>query len=270
LAFVAINITPVNDAPTAVNDSFSAVNGVAIALNVLANDIDPDGVADLATVQIVTPPVGATAVVGAGGVVTFTGASGSYTFTYRAVDQAGVVSGNVATATVVVANAETIAFVRSDFIGNKLRWRIDGTDTLHAGQTITVSFNNGTRANGTSLDRNGHRDRLRRSDRSVDHRSDRGLQRHPEREQRRALRHETESGQGDVVGECSRADQSDRAEVEPVATRRRQNARARMWPGRRPVPVLTPASCAASNRASGVRSSIGRSGDRGRTRSAPG
>ena len=151
LAFVAINITPVNDAPTAVNNSFSAVNGVPIALNVLANDTDPDGAADLANVQIVTPPAGATAVVGAGGVVTFTGASGTYTFSYRAVDQAGVVSGNVATVTVVVANAETIAFVRSDFIGNKLRWRIDGTDTLHAGQTITVSFNNGTRANGTSL-----------------------------------------------------------------------------------------------------------------------
>jgi hypothetical protein len=50
-----------------------------------------------------------------------------------------------------VANTETIAFVRSDFIGNKLRWRIDGTDTVLAGQTITVTYNNGTRSNGTSL-----------------------------------------------------------------------------------------------------------------------
>jgi hypothetical protein len=62
-----------------------------------------------------------------------------------------VASGNVATATVVVANTETITFVRSDFIGNKLRWRIDGTDTVLAGQTMTVTYNNGTRSNGTSL-----------------------------------------------------------------------------------------------------------------------
>jgi hypothetical protein len=50
-----------------------------------------------------------------------------------------------------VANTETITFVRSDFIGNKLRWRIDGTDTVLAGQTMTVTYNNGTRSNGTSL-----------------------------------------------------------------------------------------------------------------------
>src|SRR3954470_19098685 len=129
LAFIAITITPVNDPPTAVNDSFNAVRGVAIQLRPLANDTDPDGAADLVNVQIVTPPVGATAIVGAGGIVTFTAATaGTYTFTYRAVDSANVASGNVATATVVVANTETITFVRSDFIGNKLRWRIDGTD----------------------------------------------------------------------------------------------------------------------------------------------
>jgi hypothetical protein len=151
-AFVAITIVPVNDAPTAVNDNFNAVRGVAIQLNPLANDTDPDGAVDLATVLIVTPPVGATAVVGAGGSVTFTAANaGTYTFTYRAVDRANVQSGNIATVTVVVANTETIAFVRSDFIGNKLRWRIDGTDTVLAGQTITVTYNNGTRSNGTSL-----------------------------------------------------------------------------------------------------------------------
>jgi hypothetical protein len=151
-AFVAITINPVNDPPTAVNDNMQAVRAVSTPLNLLANDTDPDGAADLNTVVIVTPPVGATAVVGAGGVVTFTAAnSGTFTFTYRAVDKANVQSGNAATVTVVVANAETIAFVRSDFIGNKLRWRIDGTDTVLAGQTITVTYNNGTRANGTSL-----------------------------------------------------------------------------------------------------------------------
>jgi len=154
-AFVAITITPVNDPPTAVADNMQAVRAVAAQLNLLANDTDPDGAADLAnavSLSAITGPAGATVTGGVGGIVTFSASTaGTYTFTYRAQDKAGVISGNAALVTVVVANAETIAFVRSDFIANKLRWRIDGTDTVLAGQTITVTYNNGTRANGTSL-----------------------------------------------------------------------------------------------------------------------
>src|SRR5262245_5157758 len=153
LAFVAITIIQVNDPPTAVNDTANAVVGVPLAISVLANDLDPDGAADLANAVIVTPPAGgATAVVGAAGVVTFTApAAGTYSFTYRAIDQSGVQSGNTATVTVTVQANEVVAFVRADFIGNKLRWRIDGTDTIHAGQTITVTYDNGTAKNGTPL-----------------------------------------------------------------------------------------------------------------------
>lgn len=153
MAFVSISITAVNDPPTAVSDSFNAVRNVATQLAVLANDIDPDGAQDLKNAIITAPPTpaGATATV-AGGIVMFTATSaGTYTFRYRAVDAAGVQSGNEATVTVVVADAEAIAFVRSNFIANKLRWRIDGTDTILAGQTITVTYDNGTRTNGTSL-----------------------------------------------------------------------------------------------------------------------
>jgi hypothetical protein len=153
IAFVAITIIGVNDAPTAVNDTANAVVSVPLAISVLANDLDPDGAADLANVLIVTPPAGgATAVVGAGGVVTFTApAAGTYSFTYRAIDRSAVQSGNTATVTVTVLANELVAFVRADFIGNKLRWRIDGTDSVHAGQTITVTYDNGTAKNGTPL-----------------------------------------------------------------------------------------------------------------------
>jgi Bacterial Ig domain len=153
MAFVAIAISQVNDPPSAVSDTTNGVVGVALAIPVLANDIDPDGAADLATAIIVTPPAGgATAVVSAGGVVTFTApAAGTYSFTYRAVDQSNVQSGNTATVTVTVQANEVVAFVRADFVANKLRWRIDGTDTIHAGQTITVSYDNGTAKNGAPL-----------------------------------------------------------------------------------------------------------------------
>ena len=151
-AFVSITITPVNDAPVAVNDTAAGVPNQGIAITVLANDTDPDGAADLVGAVIVAAPVGATATVGVGGVITFTAAlAGQYTFTYQAVDSGGARS-NVATVAVNVQGNETITILRSDFIGNKLRWRVEGNTTLAAGQTMTIAYDNGTlRPLGTSL-----------------------------------------------------------------------------------------------------------------------
>jgi hypothetical protein len=151
-AFVSITITPVNDLPVAVNDSASGVPSQGIAINVLANDSDPDGAADLVSAVVVTPPPGATAVVGAGGVITLTAsAAGQYTFTYQAVDSKNARS-NTATVTVNVLGNETITIVRADFIVNKLRWRVEGTSSLAAGQTMTIAYDNGSlRPLGTSL-----------------------------------------------------------------------------------------------------------------------
>jgi hypothetical protein len=151
IAYIAIAINPVNDAPVALADAVNAVAGQVSTLNVVANDTDVDGATDIKAVVIVTPPVGATAVVDATGLaVTFTAqTAGSYGFTYQVRDGAGVLS-NTVTVSVTVNGAETVTVSRADFIRSKLRWRVDGTAAPIAGQTITVTYANGTLTGGAS------------------------------------------------------------------------------------------------------------------------
>lgn len=135
-----ITITPVNDPPTAVNDSVSGVANTPLAINVIGNDTDPDGAADIVAATNVTPPTGATVTV-SGGVVTFTtAAGGTYSFTYYALDSAGATSANPATVTVQVAAAETLTIGRAEYIRGKGRLRAQGTISPIAGQTIAVEF----------------------------------------------------------------------------------------------------------------------------------
>lgn len=149
LGSLGITITPVNDLPTAVNESASTLAGVAKQINVLLNDTDPDGSTDLANAVNVTPITpGATVTGGAGGVVTFTAATaGTYSFSYQAQDKAGGISANTATVTVTVIASEILTITRSEYTSSSRRWRVVGTSTVRAGQTITVSYANGTMRN---------------------------------------------------------------------------------------------------------------------------
>ena len=150
IAYITINIAPINDIPVAVNDVASAVLGIANSVNVLANDTDIDGLADLANAQIVTWPaqLGAQPVPVAG-VVTFTPtATGTFPFTYKAVDKAGAVS-NTATATITVGAGEVIVYTKNIYKkgaqgGVTARWTVSGTDSVRQGQTLTIVYNNGT------------------------------------------------------------------------------------------------------------------------------
>lgn len=152
VAYVTIIITPVNDAPVANDDAANGVANQAIAIDALANDTDVDGQADLSTVVIATPPSGATVVVGTGGVLSFTAtAAGTYAFTYFAKDAAGELSALPATVTVTVAGIETLSVTRADFVRISLRWRVDGTDSIHANQTITITYEDGKLLDGTLL-----------------------------------------------------------------------------------------------------------------------
>lgn len=144
-AVVSVTITPVNDPPTANNDTATAIVNVATTINVLANDTDPDGAADIVAVANVSPvtPAGATATI-VGTNISFTAtATGTFTFTYQARDAAGVLS-NVATVTVTVAPAETITIARALFILSGGRYRVDGAITPAAGQTIRLDLLAGT------------------------------------------------------------------------------------------------------------------------------
>jgi VCBS repeat-containing protein len=141
---VAVTISPVNDPPTAVNDTASTSINVALPINVLANDTDPDGATDLAAAVNVTQPTPAGATVtAAGGTVTFTAtAAGTYTFTYQAQDKAGATSANAATVTVTVAGAETLALTRAQFTRSQSRLRVDGTISPDGGQQVRLDVVN--------------------------------------------------------------------------------------------------------------------------------
>jgi VCBS repeat-containing protein len=150
-ATVTITITPVNDPPVANDDTSGALRAVQNTINVLANDTDPDGAADLASATIVTGNASlgiANGAVFAGGKVTFTPPAttpaGTYTFTYNAVDQSGTPSAAPATVTVTLATAEAILPAKAIYTQAKGRWTISGTDSPIAGQTITMSYDSGT------------------------------------------------------------------------------------------------------------------------------
>jgi len=150
-ASVTVTITPVNDAPTAVNDNATAFVGVTTPINVLANDTDPDGQADLAAAVIVAWPaqLGTNPGTVIGGIVNVTPtAAGTFSFTYLARDAAGVLSSLAATVTVTVAGGETITIQVAELRANGGRYRVSGTVTPAAGQTMTIQLRN---AAGTVL-----------------------------------------------------------------------------------------------------------------------
>ena len=99
---------PSNQAPTAVNDSSTTTQDTPVTINVIANDTDPDGTIDPATVTITGVAGYGTAIANANGTVTYTpttGFTGTDTFTYTVKDNDGATS-NEATVTVTVVFAE--------------------------------------------------------------------------------------------------------------------------------------------------------------------
>jgi hypothetical protein len=96
-AIVAVDVAAVagNSAPAPADDVVATGKNVAVKVDVLANDTDPDGTADLvpSTVSVTSGPTHGSAVVGPDGLVTYTpgaGYVGSDSFRYQVCDQAGV------------------------------------------------------------------------------------------------------------------------------------------------------------------------------------
>lgn len=103
----------VQDAPLAVDDPGNTTpKDTAVAVAVLANDLDADGTIDPTTVTVVTPPAsGGTSVDPVTGEVTYTpaaGFTGVVTFQYTVRDDDGNLS-NVATVTIAVTNQTPVA-----------------------------------------------------------------------------------------------------------------------------------------------------------------
>jgi hypothetical protein len=156
-------VTVVVNRPTA-NDDFTTTLGTApVAIDVLANDTDPDGPnkLDATTVHIVTGPANGSVVVDpTTGVVTYTAnpgfAGGTDSFTYTVTDVANAVS-NPARASIVVQYGQISGTLFSDF-------NADGTlgsnDPGLANQTVYIDANHNGQldANETSVttDSGGH------------------------------------------------------------------------------------------------------------------
>ena len=149
IASVTITITPVNDPPVAANDTATAIANVQTSIDVLANDTDPDGQANLAApvdVTLTTQPAGSIVTLSVSGrVVNFTAdLAGPYTFTYRASDVAGAVSANTATVTVSVAGSETVTIQVAEFRTGGREWRVSGVVTPTTSGPVTIRYVNGT------------------------------------------------------------------------------------------------------------------------------
>jgi hypothetical protein len=146
-ATVSIIVTPVNDAPVAVNDAATTNVNTPIVINVLANDTDPDGVADLFAAVQLSPstPAGAIISGGAGGLVNFqAAAAGNYTFTYKAQDRALTNSVNTGTVTVTVQSAQTVVFNKALFTVSQSNMNASGTivPTPVGNPVVTFVFTN--------------------------------------------------------------------------------------------------------------------------------
>ncbi|VVM92571.1 Ig-like domain-containing protein [Pseudomonas fluorescens] len=136
-----------NQAPTAVADSVATL-GVAIPINVLANDTDPEGNVPLAVNSLTQPAAGRGTVSTDGTVITYTPPATvttafTTTFTYIARDAFGALS-TPATVTVQVSPrpaAETFAVTASTVqarSGGRFNWDFTGTSSVTTGNTITV------------------------------------------------------------------------------------------------------------------------------------
>jgi VCBS repeat-containing protein len=106
-ATVSLNVTPVNDSPTAAGDSYSTAEDTALTVaapGVLGNDSDLDN--DTLSAVPVSGPSHGTLALNANGSFTYTPAAnfnGSDSFTYRATD--GALGSNLATVTLTVTAA---------------------------------------------------------------------------------------------------------------------------------------------------------------------
>jgi hypothetical protein len=160
-AALAINITPVNDAPVAVNDLIDAVAGRVNGFNLIAKATDPDGNTDVKNAVIATWPAGlGPQPVPVNGVISYTppaASVGPFTFTYRAKDASNLLSVNTATSTITVKAAEAISFTKSIFVGagkvggaTSTRWTVSGGDTAKEGQTLSIGYNSGISRTGVN------------------------------------------------------------------------------------------------------------------------
>ena len=109
VAVVSVVIRPLNDPPSAADDTATIDKDTAAVLDVLRNDVDPEGGIDPGTLTIENAPGKGSAVVDESGLVLYTplpGLLGSDSFTYTVQDDQGAVS-NEATVLISIREVPT-------------------------------------------------------------------------------------------------------------------------------------------------------------------
>ncbi|MCG8607944.1 tandem-95 repeat protein, partial [bacterium] len=134
VATAVITVTDVNDAPVAVDDAGTTTEDSSIAIQVLANDSDLEGILDPSTLAVVTPPSnGTTAIDTSAGTIIYTPTAnyfGSDSFTYVVSDDDGATT-NQATVDLTITPVNDPPIVVDDAVGT-------GEDQA---VTIVVLFN---------------------------------------------------------------------------------------------------------------------------------
>ena len=142
---VTFSITPVNDPPVANDDSAVTNEGVAVAVNVIANDTDVDGSIDPASVVITSPPANGSVVANPDGTVTYTpdaGFSGpaTDTFQYQVNDDGGATSASPAQVTITMNTPPTpVAGCSSTPQASAVAGQLNATD-LETPSLLTFSL----------------------------------------------------------------------------------------------------------------------------------
>lgn len=154
-ASVAIDVQYVNQPPVAVNDSASLVRDTAKTFSLVANDVDPDGTIDPATIALVGAPTRGTVTVNGNGTVTyrpFAGQVGTDQFGYTVKDNLGATSNLAVVSIVVTSSTESLSLKTAQWTVNQSKWTIVGQSTVFgAGISNVATAYIGTAAGGTVI-----------------------------------------------------------------------------------------------------------------------
>ncbi len=144
-ATVDLTVNPINDPPIANDDVGNVQSGQLVNVNVGGNDVDPDGVIDLASIAITAQPAFGTLAVQLDGTVDYThDGSPTYAdaFNYTIQDTGGAVS-NVATVNLTISVQGTIILELTPPTGNLIQtddpyWANKGYE-FTATQTFSIT-----------------------------------------------------------------------------------------------------------------------------------
>ncbi|MFZ5604495.1 MAG: beta strand repeat-containing protein, partial [Pseudomonadota bacterium] len=165
VATVIVNVSGVNDAPTAANDSASTDEDTAVTIDLVDNDTDVDGTVDATAVTVMAQPAHGTVSINATtGVATFTPTAnyfGSDSFTYVVQDNEDATSAT-GTVSITIASVNDAPVAANDTVslqedtahdinalGNDSD--VDGTLAAASVQVVTAPVNGTTSVSGAGV-----------------------------------------------------------------------------------------------------------------------